>query len=948
MPAGTAPVTLTAATPAATFAAIAPVVAIGGVSINSPPMVTFSVADASNNAILGLGSKSQTTTAVAASYPNLVFSLAKLVPAANGAPSRWVNYIITTMPTYKSATDKTIVPGTVTRPTTDNTGTLTDYGNGIYTYQFYRDITTIKDQVTALKASGDAVAKTLSDADIADLAYDKTAIHRVTIQISGSAPGTGTNQPDGVQKVTTDNVVMANPVNMVYDFIPAAGRAVAASDTQREIVATAKCNDCHYKLGGAPNKDSVKGGFHGSGRYDTRYCVVCHTDQQKYGQTNVTSTAGSFPALTTAANASTTSRPNPNAFGSTAYSTTPTTIVADGEVLGNFPILIHKIHRGEDLYKKNYNFANVLFNEVKFPRDAKDCTKCHGVTGAANATAQGDNYKNVPNRKACGACHDGINFDTGKGVTNADARLLLTTSTLGHVGGIQLDDSKCVLCHAAADIPVYHPSFYQVLSTTAGTMGAQYAGLQNPPTGVPTLAYEIKSVAVSGTPKRATVVFRMLKNGSAVTFNTYAAGAAMLTGFSNGSTASTTPRIYIGYAVPQDNITSPADFNVNASVYLQNLWDSTKGTLSAPDSSGYYTAVLGKATTDGMDIPTSAVMVTAFMGYNYWVPTTGVDLVKYPAIRLQGQDVQMVATGYTARRTIVSNAKCNVCHEQLGIDPNFHSGSRNDATACALCHNPNAMNGGWSYDSKTFIHAIHAANPTPGAAQTGKRANAYTFAASSATDNFGGVRFPGYIQKCETCHVSGTYDLSASNYTDTLFASMQPVTVARGALVDTVGYTLNNKVSTTTGTTGTCDVNSATSGSASSAYAYSPYITKSTSAAVVDYGNGFSYNTGSATVSNGCKPNSGGVAVSALLGAYTFYSVAAGSSIDAQGTTLVNSPVASACFSCHDSAKAKAHMSNDGGGSIYRDRTTALTKTETCTFCHGSTGTVPIKTRHGL
>jgi len=78
VPSGAAPITLTSSTPAATFAALAPVVKVGGVSISSPACVSFSMADANNNAIIGFGSTSQSATASVASYPNLAFSLAKL------------------------------------------------------------------------------------------------------------------------------------------------------------------------------------------------------------------------------------------------------------------------------------------------------------------------------------------------------------------------------------------------------------------------------------------------------------------------------------------------------------------------------------------------------------------------------------------------------------------------------------------------------------------------------------------------------------------------------------------------------------------------------------------------------------------------------------------------------------------------------------------------------
>ena len=50
------------------------------------------------------------------------------------APSKWVSYIVTTVPTTTAA-------AAPTRPTTDNTGTLIDNGDGTYSYTFYRDVT---------------------------------------------------------------------------------------------------------------------------------------------------------------------------------------------------------------------------------------------------------------------------------------------------------------------------------------------------------------------------------------------------------------------------------------------------------------------------------------------------------------------------------------------------------------------------------------------------------------------------------------------------------------------------------------------------------------------------------------------------------------------------------------------------------------------------------------
>ena len=86
-------------------------------------------------------------------------------------------------------------------------------------------------------------------ADLGDLTYDANLTHRLTIQISGNAPGTGTNTANGVQTVT--GVPMTNAVDVIYDFIPATGQAPAAA-ANRKITTTDNCDSCHSMLGGIP------------------------------------------------------------------------------------------------------------------------------------------------------------------------------------------------------------------------------------------------------------------------------------------------------------------------------------------------------------------------------------------------------------------------------------------------------------------------------------------------------------------------------------------------------------------------------------------------------------------------------------------------------------------------------------------------------------------------
>ncbi len=851
----------------AAWAALQPQVTVSSVTINSPPVVKFTVKDAAGNPVVGLGNKSQSSSQTMPVLTNIGFTLAKLVPGSNGAPSKWVSYLVVRPP---SVAEKTATPATSscnaatgatwcgTYPTFDREGTLIDYGDGIYQYTFYRNPKDAASIVASLTDSADGLSKA---ADLGDVSWDSTATTRLGIQIGGTAPGTGTNLVDPTTLAPVSGaptaVSMTNPANYIYDFRPDGGTVTAT----RDIVKIDSCSECH--AGKILN--------HGS-RTDPNYCATCHTDQIKYSfdQEAPMNSDGITFSVQTGTNAQV--RPNQ--------------AVVNGRAVGNLPNMIHKIHMGEDLVKQGYHYNNDdlgLFNEVRFPQDIRNCTKCHdGSASATHKTDNGDNWKSVPSRLACGACHDGINFATGKGTTLADAALIAagkTPSGVGHIGGAKSDDSQCVLCHDATTIPVYHTpvSPIDVSIRTSGvakgyTNAASIAANPNNlPSGAIKVTYDVSSVSRNAS-KQPVIVFRILQNGARADFNTYSpTGKTELWDNYVGS-----PSAYFVFAVPQDGITAPADFNVSVSSSVKNLWNgsasgASAGTLTGPDASGYYTATL-----TGVTVPGNAVMLTGGIGFTYDLPNnpplTQINLADYPydaaskigGLIMAAPTQQKVATGYTARRQIVDSALCNKCHEKLGAftASAFHSGQRNDANTCAWCHRPNQTSSGWSADSEVFIHGIHGAD---------KRSVPFTWHAVSATDNFSGVGYPGVLKKCETCHLPGTYDFSAS-----ASASALP-----NRLYRTVGQGIYNAATDT-------------------AKALSPYVDTTNT---VNYGAGFSYNA------------------------------ATGVTTAAAGTTLVNSPIAAACFSCHDTDLDKSHITSNGG-SLYEARTTALAKTEQCTLCH--------------
>lgn len=735
VPTGAAPVILTETTPAATFAALTPVVPAISVSIASPPKVTFSLTDASGNAIVGIGYTNQTATATLPSLSNIRFSLAKLVPGTNGSPNKWVSYIVTTVPTYKSATDKTIVDAAPRGPIYDVEGTLVDNQNGTYTYTFARDITKVKDIVAAASLTAPKVA-----ADLGDLTYDPTLPHRVTIQISGNARGTGTNTADGSNSGVTA-VPLENVVNAIYDFIPATGQAIAAADLQREVVAIGSCNQCHEKLA-----------MHGGGMVDTRYCVVCHTDQRKFGYANVASTANAFPALTETATVSATT-------GITSYRYTPNTRVADGAVSGDFPNLVHKIHQGKDLVKQNYNYANVVFNNKGFSMlrgGQKMCAVCHDNTKAVNA----DNWNTVPSRLACGACHDGINFATGAGTT-------LGGLTTGHVGKAQSSDATCALCHASADIKTYHQT--ENITEHNPTIAA----------GLATFTYEVKSAAVDPATNDLSVVFKISKDGTAL-------AALPPVGFTGS------PSFLLAWAEAQDGITTPVDFNNKGRKLAQPKTAAVATGLTGPDADGYFTSVIPAASA----FPAGAKMRTVAL-QGYYTQSAGTGGIAANTARHAISAVKTV-TGDTERRKVVDAAKCSNCHEWFeGHGGNRVFAKESTSLVCVLCHVPGMTSSGrsmpdaelnalvftgekakiladWGFDNtlpnaalnlpvttnnmKDMIHGIHK-----GRERVTPFMDARYFRSNLTLLDFRRMDFPGKINNCETCHIAGTYSNVSTN-----------------------------------------------------------------------------------------------------------------------------------------------------------------------------------------
>lgn len=468
---------------------------------------------------------------------------------------------------------------------------------------------------------------------------------------------------------------------------------------------------------------------HGT-RYNADYCVVCHTRET----------------------------------------------LRNGETV-EFKSMVHQIHTSQ-----TRSFLDSA--EVTYPQDILDCAKCHH--GAVDV----DNWKNVPSIEACNSCHY-VYF--GDPLNPLPAGL-----NAKHSGGGPFTNTNCTTCHFAGASTKKDPAVaHLTINATPNN--------PNVPAGDVNFKYEIKSVALNSTSSTAatfaTITFRILANENAtpatpVTFATYTTGATMLT--VGTRTFSGSPSFLLAYALPQEGLTNNAatmnDFNnlgktaaQPTSVSITNIWDGSKGTLTGPDGSGYYTATL-KGTSQSF--PAGAKMRTvALQGY-FTQSDTG-----------DGRHTLSVTgtvSGDVVRRSVVDPVKCGACHEWFeghGGNRNIGLGSAsapvagkdNGIVVCVLCHVPNLSSSGRGADPATvlsrmsisdqqkmtaagynpadpstypeesmnlkdLIHATHA---------SGMRTEPFRFVRDRGTSgvfyyDMSEVTFPGRIGDCEICHYSGT------------------------------------------------------------------------------------------------------------------------------------------------------------------------------------------------
>jgi OmcA/MtrC family decaheme c-type cytochrome len=520
------------------------------------------------------------------------------------------------------------------------------------------------------------------------------------------------------------------PANATFDFVPAG----APVTNEREIVATESCNECHGRLA-----------VHGGARLEVDYCVTCHNP----GSTDANS----------------------------------------GNTL-DFKVMVHKIHRGEQLPSVEaggiyaiYGFNDTLhdYSDVVYPQDIRNCAKCHD--GTDPATPQGDSWKTQPTMQACTSCHDDTTF-----VSPPPPGMTL------HSGGpLPSNNGSCAGCHAPnglGDTSAVHQIF-------ASQQSEQFA-------------YSIESVQNTAPGQTPSVTFRVTRNGVSSDilndpeWQVAAGGASRLA-------------VLIGWDTSAYQNTGSGNLPAQP-VSINPL--AIGSTPATPNPDGSFTV------TSPTPIAADAVGsgAAALEGHPALTNPDSGDIERIPVTNAVAY-FPITDASAQQRRQVVDIDKCNQCHGQLSL----HGNNRTDQPqVCVICHNANATDidvrpatltdsdGNFidfsapgsdgereqAIHFKTMIHAIHAGGSEHGFRQRG--ITVYGFGRS--VHDYNDVRFPGVLSDCSICHVDDSYQLPPpagvlATTTQTADASLTDAASILAALADP-GDDLN--VSPMTATCASC------------------------------------------------------------------------------------------------------------------------------------------------
>lgn len=354
------------------------------VTWSDTPSMTFRVSDLEGFAMEGLR--------------EVQVTLARLLPGLGGETPYWYQYpepsalpLATPLSLPDAGAGETITAQSLQSlqflQSPQSLGILEELGNGYYRYPFTR----LQEAAATLSAatSTPATAEATTEATTEATAAPTTATTAATAANGFLDPWLTHRIGLELPAVYRNQPVV--PVNAVYTFQPATGLTQGIPD--RRIVTSARCTACH---GGSFTA-------HAGRRVAPGYCVTCHQP-------------GLHDAVT-------------------------------GEDL-DFRVLMHKIHRGEDL-QTPYVLTDAMgirqdYSTVRYPQDIRTCSSCHDPDDPA--TPEASWTERFPTASGCQSCHDAIDFTTGLG--HGPSALPVS------------DNQTCSICHVqgglAGSVPENH------------------------------------------------------------------------------------------------------------------------------------------------------------------------------------------------------------------------------------------------------------------------------------------------------------------------------------------------------------------------------------------------------------------------------------------------------------------------------------------------------------
>jgi OmcA/MtrC family decaheme c-type cytochrome len=402
----------------------------------------------------------------------------------------------------------------------------------------------------------------------------------------------------------------------------------------------------------------------------------------------------------------------------------PQTVDPDTGNTVDMPVMTHKIHMGPNLPSGNpyviigFNQSVNNYGEVTYPQDLRNCTMCH------KDAAQVNNWMLNPKAVTCGSCHDNVNFQTGE----------------NHAGGPQKDDSKCSLCHWPQSDTEYDASV-----AGAHTVPYKSTQLRNP-------VWHLLSITDAAPGQKPTVKFQI----------TDKAGAYM----KPSDFASPNGRLRLDIAGPNTDYRWYVQETASGAPYDEATHTATytfTGAIPADAAGSYTVAMEGRLNT--------VVNAGTTKEFTWEESPTNITL-----------PFAVTGTTVTARRTVVDQSKCNVCHGLLEA----HGGNRNNVNTCVVCHNPTKTAEGAtaeapleSIDLQVMIHKIHTGN---------ELTKDYNIGGTSFME----VTFPGDRRDCVRCHAAGTYTVplpegtTAVDWPANYWTPVQPTAAACLGCHDTV------------------------------------------------------------------------------------------------------------------------------------------------------------------